>query len=56
MTNFEVVNSAAMKLYDFFYFTVVLVSCELQLFLFYLEKLNFVLHRKTAYVNADAEM
>jgi len=26
-----------MKLYDYFYFTLILVSCEFQLFLFYLQ-------------------
>jgi len=55
--NFEVVNTTAIELHEFFYFTFMLVSCEFQLFYICLKNLSVhYLKGRHASIYADAEM
>ena len=57
VNNFEMVNSAAMKLHDFFYFSFILVLCEFQLSsILFKKKSVYYLEGWHASIDADAEM
>jgi len=55
--NFQVVNSAAMKLDEFFYFTFIVVSCELKRFFILFKKINvYSLEGQHVSIDADPQM